>query len=179
MHGGGEEPSGTWADEAVGAAFGRLVLRETQSMPWESRVARACELVVQGFELSADADWPLEFHLAMSQGCDLAKAHPCEEANTALELCDGAVAAAVARASHEKAERQALEDRRATPLFSPPPTPSFPCLALLPSPSIASWFRSRQRRNSGRHGADMASSAWHRKALTPPGQPRTLPRRRN
>lgn len=68
---------------------------------------------MQGFELCADADWPLPYHVAMSQGCDLARTHPGEDADAALGVCDAAVAAAVARAAHEKATRQGLEDRSA------------------------------------------------------------------
>jgi hypothetical protein len=69
---------------------------------------------VQGFELSPESDWPMQYHLAMSQGCTLAA--ECDDRNAyliegALSTCYHAVSAAAAQASKHKKRRQQLEDR--------------------------------------------------------------------
>lgn len=66
---------------------------------------------MQGYEISPESDWPARYLMAISQGCDVAKARPVEEVDCCLQVCHTAVVAAAVRSTAEKAHRQALENR--------------------------------------------------------------------
>lgn len=76
--------------------------------------------MLQGHEITPESDWPSQYHMAMSQGCDVAKARPVEEVDCCLEVCHTAVVAAAARSSLEKDHRQNLENRCALPTWLSP-----------------------------------------------------------
>jgi hypothetical protein len=89
--------------------------------------SNAC-VVSQGHEITPQSDWPQQYHMAMSQGCNAAKARPVEEVDCCLEVCHHAVAAAAERSTLEKAHRQTLENRYAACDFG---CSSFPLLCYV------------------------------------------------
>lgn len=95
----------------------------TSSLPKHSYVRIKCIVAnltrrtkgkVQGFEITPESDWPAQYHVAMTQGCEVARVQPVEEVDLCLEVCHHAVEAAVSRSTLEKAHRQLLEDRYVT-----------------------------------------------------------------
>jgi hypothetical protein len=56
--------------------------------------------------------WPGEYHMAMAEGCDLARTQPPGAlTDAALRTCHVALTAAVARAGREREREQILADR--------------------------------------------------------------------
>lgn len=79
-------------------------------------------MVLQGHDITPESDWPPQYHMAMSQGCDMAKARPVQEVDCCLEVCHTAVVAAAKRSTQEKTHRQNLENRCAPFISEPSPT---------------------------------------------------------
>jgi hypothetical protein len=71
-------------------------------------------MVLQGYEITPESDWPLQYHMAMSQGCDVAKERPVGGVDCCLEVCHHAVVAAAQRSTLEKMHRQGLDNRFAS-----------------------------------------------------------------